>query len=102
MVCPHGRKGDCRVSRTVYLIQCNEEYIGETGIPLCVKVKEHVDVLEKCKVFTPLGEDRLRSDSGAVVGIAVTILASESNIVARKALKALWNAFKNRAINRRE
>ncbi|VDP46469.1 unnamed protein product [Heligmosomoides polygyrus] len=63
MVCPHGREGDCRVSGTVYLItcsQCNEEYIGETSRPLWVRVRVHVDGLDECKVFTPLGKDRLR------------------------------------------
>ncbi|VDP26856.1 unnamed protein product [Heligmosomoides polygyrus] len=34
---------------------CNEEYIGETGRPLWVRVKEHVNGLEKCKVSTRLG-----------------------------------------------
>ncbi|VDP07221.1 unnamed protein product [Heligmosomoides polygyrus] len=105
IVCPLGMEGDCRVSGTVYLItcsQCNEEYIGETCRPLWVRVKGHVDGLDKCKTSTPLGEHRLRSHSGAVVGIAVTILAREFDIAARKTLEALWIAFKNPAINRRE
>ncbi|VDO76028.1 unnamed protein product [Heligmosomoides polygyrus] len=105
MISPCGREGDCRVSGTVYLItcsQCNEEYIGETGTHLCVRVKEHVDGLDKCNVSTPLREHRLRSHSGAVVGIAVTILAREFDIAPRKILEALWIAFKNPAINRRE
>ncbi|VDO79362.1 unnamed protein product [Heligmosomoides polygyrus] len=105
VVCSFGREGDCRVvSRTVYLItctECKEEYVGETGRPLWVRVKEHVDGLNRCKVSTPLGEHRLRSHSGAVVGV-VTILAREVDIAARKALEALWIAFKNPAINRKE
>ncbi|VDP09413.1 unnamed protein product [Heligmosomoides polygyrus] len=105
VVCPFGKEGDCRVSGTVYLItciECKEEYVGETGRPLWVRVKEHVDGLNRCKVSTPLGEHRLRGHSGAVVGVAVTILAREVDIAARKALEALWIAFKNPAINRKE
>ncbi|VDP37715.1 unnamed protein product [Heligmosomoides polygyrus] len=45
---------------------------------------------------------RLRSHSGAAIGVAVTILAREVDIAARKALEALWIAFKNPAINRKE
>ncbi|VDP59995.1 unnamed protein product [Heligmosomoides polygyrus] len=67
VVCPFGRKGDCRVSGTVHLITCIE----------CKK--EYV-----------------------VVGVAVTILAREVDIAARKALEALSIAFKNPAINRKE
>ncbi|VDP59604.1 unnamed protein product [Heligmosomoides polygyrus] len=65
-------------------------------------MKEHVEGLDRCKVTTPLEEHRLRSHSGAVVGVAVTILAREVDIAARKALEALWIAFKNPAINRKE
>ncbi|VDP40015.1 unnamed protein product [Heligmosomoides polygyrus] len=103
MVCPSGREGNSSVSGTVCLktcSQCNGKYIGETGKPLLVSVKVHVDGLDNCKVSTPL-EHRLRSHSGAVIGIAVTILASEFDIAAPKALKALWIAFKNSTINRR-
>ncbi|VDO63911.1 unnamed protein product [Heligmosomoides polygyrus] len=63
MVCPDGREGGCTVSGTMYLItcsQCNEEYIGETGR---VRVKQHVDGLDKCKVSTPLGD----TDCGVIV-----------------------------------
>lgn len=42
--------------------------------------EEHVDGLDRCKVSTPLGEHRLRSYSGAVVGTAVTILARDSDM----------------------
>ncbi|VDO82217.1 unnamed protein product [Heligmosomoides polygyrus] len=66
---------------------------------LWVRVKEHVDGLNRCKVSTFLGEHKLRSHSGAVV---VTVLAREVDIAVRKALEALWIAFKNPAINRKE
>ncbi|VDP49879.1 unnamed protein product [Heligmosomoides polygyrus] len=79
------------VSMTAHVIlipawSARTEYIDETDRPLCVKVKEHVDGLglDKCKVSTPLGEHRLRSHSGAVVEIAVTILARDSDVAARK------------------
>ncbi|VDO87317.1 unnamed protein product [Heligmosomoides polygyrus] len=105
MVCPYGKEGDCRVFGTVYLITCTEcrdEYIGETGRPLWVRVKEHADGLNKCRVSTPLGEHRLRVHNGTTIGVEVTILARESDIAARKTLEALWIAFKNPTINRKE
>ncbi|VDP17570.1 unnamed protein product [Heligmosomoides polygyrus] len=105
MVCPHGREGDCRVVGTEYLItcsECKEEYIGKTGTPLWVRVKEHADGLNKCKVSTSLGEHRLRIHNGTAIGVEVTILARESGIAARKTLEALWIAFKNPAISRKE
>ncbi|VDO96898.1 unnamed protein product [Heligmosomoides polygyrus] len=105
MVCPFGKEGDCTASGVVYLItctECNEEYIGETGRPLWVRVKEHMDRLRRCQISTLLGEHRQRSHGGAMVGVAITILAREVDIAARKTLEALWIAFKNPAINRRE
>ncbi|VDP01209.1 unnamed protein product [Heligmosomoides polygyrus] len=50
----------------------------------------------------PLREHGLRSHTGAVVGVPVTILARKVDIAARKALEAPWIAFKNPAINRKE
>ena len=45
-ICPYGRVGDCMISMVIYLIrceECNEEYIDETMLPLCVRMKEHLD-----------------------------------------------------------
>ncbi|VDP31435.1 unnamed protein product [Heligmosomoides polygyrus] len=104
MVRPFGKEGDCTASGVVYLITCTEcnEDIGETGRPLWVRVKKHMDELRRCQICTPLGEHRQRSHGGAMVGVAITILAREVDIAARKTLEALWIAFKNPAINRRE
>lgn len=44
----------------------------------------------------------MRSDGGAVIGIAVTILVREPDIAARKILEALRIAFKNPAVKRKE
>ncbi|VDO23031.1 unnamed protein product [Heligmosomoides polygyrus] len=93
------------VSGVVYLItcsQCKEEYIGETGRPLWVRMKEHMNGLNKCKHSTPLGEHRLRSHAGAIFGVAVTVLAREADITVRKTLEALWIASRHPVTNRRE
>ena len=45
-ICPNGKQGDCMSAGVVYLItckECNDEYIGETARPLCVRIKEHLD-----------------------------------------------------------
>ncbi|VDP08889.1 unnamed protein product [Heligmosomoides polygyrus] len=105
MICPYSREDGCRVFRTVYLItcaECKEEHIGETGRPLWVRVKGHTDGLNKCKVSTPLGEHRLQNNNGRAIGVTATILAREPDIEAQKTLVALWIAFKNPAINRKE
>ncbi|EYC38370.1 hypothetical protein Y032_0722g1837 [Ancylostoma ceylanicum] len=38
-------------------LSCKTRYIGETGRPLCVRIKEHLDRLSKSKTTTPLGSD---------------------------------------------
>ncbi|VDP13499.1 unnamed protein product [Heligmosomoides polygyrus] len=89
----------------VYLIKCmgcNGEYIGETGRPLGERVKEHLGVLRRCDIAGPLGEHRLRCHNGAGIDVAVTILAREFEISARKTLEALWIAARNPTINRKE
>ncbi|VDO61796.1 unnamed protein product [Heligmosomoides polygyrus] len=45
---------------------------------------------------------QVSSCCGAAIGVAVTILAREVDIAARNTLEALWIAFKNPAINRKE
>lgn len=92
------------VSGVVYLItcfQCKEEYIGETGRPLWVRMKEHMDGLNRCKHSTPLGEHRLRSHVGTMFGVAVTVLARKVEITVRKTLEALWISSRNFVMNRR-
>ncbi|VDO89127.1 unnamed protein product [Heligmosomoides polygyrus] len=93
-----------RVSGTVYLItciECEEEYIGDTARSLGVREKEHVDGLNRCKVATPLWEHRLRSHSGAVIGVAVTTLARQVDIAAHKALEALNRKEERVAVNQK-
>ncbi|VDP06678.1 unnamed protein product [Heligmosomoides polygyrus] len=105
IICPFGKEGDCMVSGVVYLIKCtgcNGEYIGETGRPLGERVKEHLGMLRRCDIAGPLGEHRLRCHNGAGIDVAVTILAREFEISARKTLEALWIAARNPTINRKE
>ncbi|VDP30328.1 unnamed protein product [Heligmosomoides polygyrus] len=91
IICPFGKEGDCLVSGVVYLTKCtgcNGEYIGETGRPLGERVKEHLGMLRRCDIAGPLGEHRLRCHNGAGIDVAVTILAREFEISARKTLEA--------------
>ncbi|KAK6730919.1 hypothetical protein RB195_007409 [Necator americanus] len=51
--------GDCMVSGVVYRITCRwcgDDYIEETGRPLCIGVKEQLGGLAKSEIFTPLAE----------------------------------------------
>ena len=103
-VCPHGRDGDCMISGTVYLICkiCGDEYIGETGRPLSVRIKEHLDGKTKNKSNTPLGTHRAQKHNGVDFEINVTILAQEPKISARKILEAFWIKSKNPKMNNRD
>ncbi|VDP44783.1 unnamed protein product [Heligmosomoides polygyrus] len=105
VVCPNGKEGDCMTTGVVYNMSCNEcgeVYIGETGRPLCIRVKEHLDGLRKGNVRTPWGEHRVRCHAGAMLQVSVSILARESDISARKTLEALWITARNPQVNRKE
>ena len=89
---------------TVYLIRCTacgDEYIGETGRPLCIRIKEHLDGKLKAQ-NTPLGTHRIQKHSGEDFEIEVTILAQEPKTSARKTLEAFWINSKNPKMNRKE
>lgn len=89
----------------VYLIKClacEQEYIGETSRPLCVRVKEHLDGLKRSNAATPLGDHRARSHANSCFGVAVTVLAREPDISARRTLEALWIAARSPGINRKD
>ncbi|KAK6726235.1 hypothetical protein RB195_004512 [Necator americanus] len=82
IVCPNGRQGDCVVSGVIYLITCQlcgAEYIGETGRSLCAHRRQ-------CHDNTPFK-------------IAVTILARESDVLARKTLEAFDITAKSPIMN---
>ena len=92
-------------SGTIYLIMCDicgDEYIGETGRPLCVRIKEHLDGKRKIKENTPLGAHRIRSHGGGDFDIKVRILAQDAKTSTRKILEAFWINAKNPQLNRRE
>ncbi|VDO60837.1 unnamed protein product [Heligmosomoides polygyrus] len=59
-------------------------------------------MLRRCDIAGPLGEHRLRCHNGAGIDVAVTILAREFEVSARKTLEALWIAARNPTINRKE
>ncbi|KAK6751288.1 hypothetical protein RB195_002958 [Necator americanus] len=105
IVCPNGRQGDCVVPGVIYLITCQlcgAEYIGETGRSLCIRVKEHLDGLVKSKTSSPLGAHRRQCHDNTPFKIAVTILARESDVLARKTLEAFYITAKSPIMNRKE
>ncbi|EYC00721.1 hypothetical protein Y032_0113g366 [Ancylostoma ceylanicum] len=49
------------VSDVVYLItcqSCGDQYIGETGRPLCIRIKEHLDGMTRSRITTALSGHR--------------------------------------------
>uniref|UniRef100_A0A183GHQ8 GIY-YIG domain-containing protein n=1 Tax=Heligmosomoides polygyrus TaxID=6339 RepID=A0A183GHQ8_HELPZ len=69
---PRRKEGDCTVSGVVYLISCQacgEEYIGKTGRPLYVRIKEHLNGKEKLRASTALGYHRINSHGGEDFGV---------------------------------
>ena len=105
MICPNGRDGDCMSKGTVYLISCKAcdgNYIGETGRPLCVRIKEHLAGKRRSALNTPLGSHRVQAHNGNDFEVEVTILAQEQNTSARKIVEAFWINSMNPTMNRRE
>ncbi|EYC34569.1 hypothetical protein Y032_0001g473 [Ancylostoma ceylanicum] len=93
------------VSGVIYLItckSCGEEYIGETGRPLCIRIKEHLEGLAKIKADTPLGAHRRQCHENAPLTITATILSHEPDTLARKTLEAFWIMARNPKINRKD
>ena len=93
VICPYGRDGDWMSLGTIYLISCNnceDEYIGETGRPLCVRIKEHLDGKRRIRRNTPLGTHRIQKHSGVDFDIKATILAQDAKTPTRKILEAFW------------
>ena len=105
VICPNGREGDCISVGIVYLISCNicgDEYIGETGRPLGIRIKEQLDGKFRSKEITPLGIYRIKKHNGDDFGVEVTILAQEQKTSRRKILEAFWINFKSPKMNRKE
>ncbi|KAJ1359872.1 hypothetical protein KIN20_038414 [Parelaphostrongylus tenuis] len=104
-VCPNGRDSDCMRSGTIYLISCEacgDEYIGETGRPLCIRVKEHLTGKRNYDPKTPIGTHREQKHNGADFDVKVTVLAQESKTSTRKTLEAFWIHSKGPKMNRKE
>ncbi|EYC27158.1 hypothetical protein Y032_0009g554 [Ancylostoma ceylanicum] len=93
------------ISGAIYLISCKEcgaKYIEETGRPLCIRIKEHLDGKNKQRSSTALGGHRLRHHDGVDFDVEITILAREIQTPARKALEAFLIRAKNPEMNRKE
>ncbi|KAK6745356.1 hypothetical protein RB195_011843 [Necator americanus] len=104
-ICPFGKADDCMASGVAYLYlckTCGEEYIGETGRSLCVRIKEHLGGMKHSNAATHLGAHRRKCHENAPFCIAVTILSYESENVARRTLEAFWLNAKSPKMNRKE
>ena len=91
-------------ARIVYLISCNicgDEYIGETGRLLGIRIKKQLDGMSRSKESTLLGVHRIKNN-GYDFGVEVTILAQEQKTSRRKILEAFWINFKSPKMNRKE
>ena len=91
--------------RTIYLISCNtcgHEHISETGRPLYIRIKEHLDGKQKTRLSTPLGAHPAQKHNEDDFGVKVMISAHESKTSARKTLEAFWIIAKGPKINRKE
>ncbi|XGW03292.1 hypothetical protein V3C99_014911 [Haemonchus contortus] len=105
VVCPAGREGDCAMSGVVYKItcrNCGDEYIGETARPLHVRIKEHLDGMNRSRESTALGAHRVQNHNGGVFEVTVEVVAQEPQLCARKSLEAFWIQATNPKMNRRE
>ncbi|VDL63207.1 unnamed protein product [Nippostrongylus brasiliensis] len=69
---------------------------------LCVRVKEHLDGLRKGTLSTALGEHKVRRHEDLPIEVAVSILAREPDIAARRTLETFWIAASAPNINRNE
>ena len=89
----------------IYLVTCQlcgSEYVGETGRPLCVRVKEHLDGMRRSRVQTPLGAHRMQYHRDAEFEVSVSILAQESEISARKTIEAFWIIASDPKMNKKD
>ncbi|KAK6764997.1 hypothetical protein RB195_025075 [Necator americanus] len=101
VTCPFGKEGDCMVSDVVYLISCKtcgDQYIGETGRPICVRIRERLKGMKQSNAATPLGAHRRQCQENVSFCIAVTVL----EIIARRTLEAFWINAKGPKMNRKE
>ena len=93
VVCPYGKIGDCGKSGVVYQIECldcHAIYIGETGRPLFVRLREHLASKRRRSLISPLGKHRSEDHSDNDFDIKCTILTYEDAISARKTLEAAF------------
>uniref|UniRef100_A0A0K0DAP6 GIY-YIG domain-containing protein n=1 Tax=Angiostrongylus cantonensis TaxID=6313 RepID=A0A0K0DAP6_ANGCA len=101
VICSYGRDGDYMSSGTIYLISCGtcgDEYIGETGRPLCIRIKEHLDGKRKARQ----GTHRIQKHNGDDFDIKVAVLARDAKTPRRKLLEAFWINAGKPTMNSRE
>ena len=104
ITCPFGKEGDCMQRGVVYQLQCslcNENYIGETGRVLGVRIKEHLAGKRRQSVLTPLGKHRVEDHAGNDFEVRCTVLAHEDEIGARKTLEAFFIRIRDPKLNNR-
>ena len=93
------------MNRCSRLLNQQSQYIhsafGETGRLLGGRFHEHLASEKRQSLVSPLGKHRRKDYNGTDFEISCTILAFEDNIVARKALEALWIMASDPKINNR-
>lgn len=101
-ICP-SKQGACSIKGAVYRINCtacNEFYIGETGRPLHIRIKEHeADIKHYVNRGGPLSLHASKHSGSA--GITVKILGIENHTRKRKILEATMILTLKPSINRR-
>ena len=105
VICPNGREGDCMSVGIVCLISCNicgDEYIGETGRPLGIRIKEQLDGKFRSRESNPLRIHRIKKHNGDDFGVKVTILAQEQKTSRRKISESFLINFRSPRMNRKE
>ena len=96
LICANNERGSCKKMGCIYRItcECGEEYIGETGRALSVRIEEHVRGLRnpsrKSYVDMPLAKHRVARHSGNCPSIRVKVLGVSADTVSRKIIEAIW------------
>ena len=81
---------------------CGDKYIGETGRPLHIRIKEHLVAKSKSISTNALGKHRETLHGGTDFDIKVVLLAQQMDITARKTLEAFFIKYSQPALNNKD
>ena len=113
IICPTNKPGACARTGCVYrlLCECGESYVGESGRPLHIRIREHMRSfnrpLLRSYVDMPMACHRKERhpDSMAnnvIPAVQVIILANSNSTVRRRVLEATHIQLINPSINKRD